>query len=91
MYLHVLDTIPGVVNSVTTKKDISETYDYIIDEKDSGAMYEDTVLYHSMGPDVSQTGISSSALKNQKSKPKQTEALCNIYEAPVTQRMRVSF
>ena len=90
MYLHVLDTIQGNVNSVSTKKDIGETYDYIIDEKDNGALYEDTVLYHSMGPDVSQTGISSGALKSQKCRPKQTEPLSNVYEAPITRKMRVS-
>ena len=84
---YIFYAIQGVVNTNATKKDMSDTYDYVVDDKDNGALYEDTEPYHSMGPDVS---LSSMETSNGRSTLTKNGHISNIYEAPVTQRFRVS-
>ena len=52
------------------------------------AVYQEAVLYHSVGPDVSKPA--KSATKTGPLRSTGNELAPNLYEAPVTQKFRVS-
>jgi hypothetical protein len=52
------------------------------------AVYQEAVLYHSVGPDVSKPA--KTATKTGQLRSTDNEPAPNLYEAPVTQKFRVS-
>ena len=52
------------------------------------AVYQEAVLYHSVGPDVSKPA--KTATKNGQSRATGNQSAPNLYEAPVTHKFRVS-
>ena len=76
------------------KYDTNPSYDYVenqgtlpVDGQDSVAVYQEAVLYHSVGPDVSQPAKTA---KTGQSRSTGNELAPNLYEAPATQKFRVS-
>ena len=59
-----------------------------MDGQGSAAVYHEAVLYHSVGPDVSKSA--KTATKTGQSRSTGNESAPNLYEAPVTQKFRVS-
>ena len=89
-------TITGGVGSLPKQKyDTNSSYDYVenqgtlpIDGQSSVAIYQEAVLYHSVGPDVSKPA--KIATKTDQSRSTGNESAPNLYEAPATQKFRVS-
>ena len=89
--------VGGVGSSSKQKYDTnSSSYDYIenqgtlssSDGQGGVAVYQEAVLYHSVGPDVSKPA--KSAAKTGPLRSTGNELAPNLYEAPVTQKFRVS-
>ena len=59
-----------------------------MDGQGSAAVYQETVLYHSVGPDVSKPA--KTATRTGQSRSTGNELALNLYEAPATQKFRVS-
>ena len=90
-----LQTIGGASSSPKQKYDTNSSYDYVenqgtlpIDGQNSVAVYQEAVLYHSVGPDVSKPAMS--ATKTGQLRSTGNELAPNLYEAPATQKFRVS-
>ena len=62
-------------------------YDYIEDQG-SAAAYQEAAPYHSTGPDVSKS--TKTATKAGQARSTGNELTPNLYEAPATQKFRVS-
>ena len=83
-------------SSSKQKYDTNSSYDYVVnqgtllavDGQGSAAVYQETVLYHSVGPDVSKPA--TTATKTSQSRSTSNELASNLYEAPATQKFRVS-
>ena len=59
-----------------------------MDGQGSVAVYHEAVLYHSVGPDVLKSAKTTT--KTGQSRSTGNESAPNLYEAPVTQKFRVS-
>ena len=59
-----------------------------MDGQGSVAVYQEAVLYHSVGPDVSKPA--KTATKTGQLRSTGNESAPNLYEAPSTQKFRVS-
>ena len=94
-YSPFLQTTGGAGSSAKQKYDTNSSYDYVenqgtlpVDGQGSVAVYQEAVLYHSVGPDVSKPA--KTATKTGQLRSTGNESAPNLYEAPTTQKFRVS-